>query len=213
MSALRRHWAVAVADAGSPSQPERVAAQGDALIDRWREPHRHYHDLTHLAAVLGALDVLSAPDVPPAPVRLAAWFHDAVYDGVPGADERASGALAREVTTGLGLAQDVVAEVVRLILLTAEHRVGPGDAHGGLLADADLAILAAPPADYARYASSVRTEYAHVAEADFVAGRRAVLHRLLERPSLYVTAAARSRWEAAARDNLRAELDRLASAH
>jgi predicted metal-dependent HD superfamily phosphohydrolase len=97
-------------------------------------------------------------------------------------------------------------EVVRLVRLTADHEVADGDADGAVLADADLAVLAADPERYAAYASGVRAEYAHVGDAEFAAGRSAVLRRLLERPSLYGTSSARTRWEARARHNMETEL-------
>ena len=105
---------------------------------------------------------------------------------------------------------DVVAEVVRLVLVTAEHRPDDGDLDGAALSDADLGILAAEPTRYAEYVASVRREYAHVGDDDFRAGRRAVLAALDEKPVLFHTAAAQERWEDAARANLRRELDHLA---
>ena len=51
---------------------------GAALIARYSEPHRHYHNTTHLASVLGWVERL-AGDHDLFLVRLAAWFHDAVY--------------------------------------------------------------------------------------------------------------------------------------
>jgi predicted metal-dependent HD superfamily phosphohydrolase len=75
-----------------------------------------------------------------------------------------------------------------------------------VLCDADLAILAAEPDRYAQYAAGVRREYAHVSDADFAAGRTAVLRRLLARASLYRTPSASTRWEARARHNMETEL-------
>ena len=65
----------------------------DDLLTRWQEPHRHYHDVRHLAQVLTALEELQCSDPV---VVLAAWFHDAVYEGVAGEDEEASARLAEE---------------------------------------------------------------------------------------------------------------------
>lgn len=206
---LPRKWRHAVRDAGATAGPERVAAEGGRLIGRWAEPHRHYHDLDHLTAVLDALEVLAAPGPAPAPVRLAAWFHDAVYRGVPGTDEEASAALAERVLGGLGVPPGPVAEVARLVRLTVEHRVDDDDALGALLVDADLAVLAAPPAGYLRYAAAVRREYAHLPDAEFTAGRIAVLQSLLDRPALFRTVPGRLLWDAAARVNLAEELARL----
>src|SRR5690606_31628630 len=140
-------------------------------------------------------------------VRLAAWCHDAVYDPRAGGDanERASAELAAEVLTGLGVPEDAVREVVRLVLLTTGHRVSPEDRDGALLCDADLAILASPAEDYDRYAAAIRAEYAHVPDPDFRAGRAAVLRNLLALPALFHTPHLGERGERAARDNLRRE--------
>ena len=74
----------------------------DELLERWSESHRHYHGPVHLLAVLEALDTLADPARPSRPVVLAAWFHDAVYDGVAGADEEASADLADPVARRAG---------------------------------------------------------------------------------------------------------------
>ena len=181
-----------------------ATALGADLLRRWAEPQRHYHDTEHLAEVLDALNAI-APD-PPRPVRLAVWFHDAVYEPVRDDNEERSADLAARTLAEAGLAAFEVAEVVRLVRLTATHDPEPGDAAGELVCDADLAILGSPPERYARYAAGVRREYAHVPEAKFRAARAAILRRFLDRDRIYRTEPARARWEAAARRNLSAEL-------
>ncbi|ASU57417.1 HD domain-containing protein [Nocardiopsis dassonvillei] len=190
--------------------PEAVAV-GAELLGRWNEPHRRYHTPAHLEAVLRAVDLLLLEErVRDADlVRYAVWFHDAVYEGVPGRDERESAGLAERLLplTGMGTAR--VREVVRLVGVTAAHRPGRWDADGAVLCDADLSVLAAPADEYLAYATAVRAEYRHVPDGDFRAGRTAVLRSLLEAPHLFHTPAGRARWEARARVNVLAELDRL----
>jgi predicted metal-dependent HD superfamily phosphohydrolase len=191
-----------------------VAAAGIDLLTRWREPHRRYHDLDHLAAVLDAVDLLAAEDSGPDPTdnlvvvaaRLAAWFHDAVYAGRPGHDEADSADLAAGVLTTLAVPPALVAEVERLVRLTADHDCAADDRAGALLSDADLAVLAAPRPGYLRYVAAVRAEYAHVPDPDFRAGRAVVLRHLLAADPLYRTEAGRRRWQRAARANLSDEL-------
>ena len=65
------------------------------------------------------------------------------------------------------------------MLLTAGHDPAPDDADGAVLCDADLAVLAGPPDAYVAYASAVREEYGHLSDAEFTAGRIAVLEHLL----------------------------------
>ncbi|GLH97421.1 HD domain-containing protein [Phytohabitans aurantiacus] len=190
-------WRTALRDAACTS--DAVDGAGEALLDRWREPHRRYHTLAHLATMLSIVESAAAP------VRLAVWYHDAVYDphALGDANERASAALASAELAALGLPAPLVAEVHRLVLLTATHAAEPGDGNGALLCDADLAILASPPADYDAYAAAVREEYAHVPEDAFRAGRAAVLSHLLALPTLYRL---HPEWEEPARANLAREL-------
>jgi predicted metal-dependent HD superfamily phosphohydrolase len=180
-----------------------------AVVAAWSEPHRRYHDLHHLAAVLGLVDELGAAADDPAAVALAAWYHDVVYDPRRGDNEQVSAERARAGLRGL-VPPARVEEVVRLVLLTAGHDAATGDANGAVLCDADLAVLAAPPAAYAAYASAVRAEYGHLSDEVFTAGRIAVLESLLALPALYrlpVTSA----WEPLARANLSAEIGLLRS--
>ncbi|WP_237105307.1 metal-dependent phosphohydrolase [Nonomuraea sp. MG754425] len=144
----------------------------------------------------------------PVVVRLAAWFHDAIYDGRAGWDEERSAHLALARLPGCGVPAGRVTEVARLVRLTAAHdTLGPGDRNGAVLCDADLAVLASP--GYGDYTRAIRQEYAHVPDADFAAGRSAVLRRLLATPSLYRTSRARGLWEERARANMTQELARL----
>lgn len=184
---------------------------GVELLERWNEEHRRYHTQTHLLAVLEALDELLDPadEHLREALLLAAWFHDAVYEGKAGQDERASAALAVEQLDGL-LEADTVREVERLVLLTITHDPAPGDRAGELLCDADLAVLAGSPDEYARYAAVIREEYAHVPDPDFAVGRAAVLDRLLALDPLYRTSRAAWRWTDAARQNLMGERAGLA---
>lgn len=180
----------------------------DALRVRLEQAYgdggRGYHDLLHLAEVLQHVDELMPNDDPHREtVLLAAWFHDAVYDG-KGDDEERSALLAEDA-----LPDPVAGEVARLVRLTTDHRPADDDLLGQVLCDADLAILAADPDRYASYVRGVRSEYSHVPEADFAAGRAAVLSDLLAKPTLFHTDAARSRWEQRARVNVQREIHAL----
>lgn len=176
------------------------------LLDRWGEEHRKYHGRTHLLAVLEALDLLAEPAEPPRTVLLAAWFHDAVYRGAAGQDEEDSARLAEERLAHAGLPAAETEEVARLVRLTSDHRPEPGDDDGALLCDADLSVLGGEPEPYARYVAAVREDYAHIGDADFAAGRAAVVRHLLELDQLFHSKRARDLWLDAARRNLRGEL-------
>jgi predicted metal-dependent HD superfamily phosphohydrolase len=192
-------WAALAGD--SPTSRTEWAA----LVAAWSEPHRRYHDLAHLAAVLGLVGVLSGSADDPDAVRLAAWYHDVAYDPERTDNEQVSGGRAR---AGLrGLVPDArVDEVERLVLLTAGHDPAAGDVNGAVLCDADLAVFAGPPEAYAAYASAIRAEYGHLSDEEFTAGRIAVLEHLLALPALYRTPEAARQWTDRATANLTAEL-------
>jgi predicted metal-dependent HD superfamily phosphohydrolase len=181
-----------------------------AVVAAWSEPHRRYHDLHHLAAVLGLVGELGAHATDPAAVALAAWYHDVVYDPRRDDNEQVSAERARAGLRGL-VPGPRLEEVVRLVLLTAGHDPAPDDADGAVLCDADLAVLAGPPDAYAAYASAVRAEYGHLTDEAFTAGRIAVLEHLLALPALYRLPAVAGAWEPRARANLTAELALLHS--
>lgn len=174
------------------------------LISRWCQPHRHYHGLTHLVAVLSIVDSLASTAVDADAVRLAAWYHDAVYDPTRSDNEERSAELADATLPPLGVEPARVAEVRRLVVVTKAHGYDAADANAALLCDADLSILAAPPAAYVAYANAVHAEYAHVSDAAFRAGRAEVLDALLGRERLFSPAFAAL--DEPARANMRAEL-------
>lgn len=180
---------------------------GQDLLGRYAEPHRAYHDQQHLTEMLDTIDELAGEATDPDSVRLAAWFHDAVYDpeAPAGANEESSAQLAEAELAAYGLGEDKIAEVGRLVRLTASHTATDGDSNGAVLCDADLRILAADRRRYDEYTAAVRREYAHVPDTDFRRGRAAVLEKLGD-GRIFTTKPARRRWERPARDNLDREL-------
>ena len=142
-------------------------------------------------------------------VQLAAWFHDAVYAIPAGqiSNEEASARLALRELSRVGLEQEDLNQIARLVRLTETHLPGPRDPEGELLCDADLAILASDPADYAAYVAAVREEYAQVPEEEFLAGRLTLLTELADR-EIFRTAKGRQ-LASAAQTNLAAEISAL----
>lgn len=212
--ALLTRWADLLATAREATAEAKTPSPvpyGEDLLTRWAEPQRRYHTTDHLLAVLDRVDELlphvQAPD--PAAVRLAAWFHDAVYLPDRSTNEERSARLAERALTEAAVPAPRTAETVRLVLLTRDHDPAEGDTNGEVLCDADLAVLAGSPEDYGAYAAAVREEYAFVPDDTFREGRANVLRHLLDLPHLFRTPAAHDRWEAPARHNMTTELELL----
>jgi len=188
----------------------------ERLLARHREPHRRYHTATHVMWVCRHVDRLIAdqqsvgrPVGDPDAVRVAALFHDAIYDPRSATNEADSATLVDGCLTEIGWSPDRRALVRRLVELTAGHQVDESDTAGGVLLDADLAVLGSPANEYQHYATAVRAEYAHVDDGAWRVGRARVLQQFLDRPAIFVTSAMRAEREHRARANLTAELATL----
>jgi predicted metal-dependent HD superfamily phosphohydrolase len=181
----------------------------DELLAAYAEPSRRYHDTRHLAGVLGRLDELRSAGVTfeREPVLLAAWFHDAVYDGERDAEERS--AAWAEAALPAVVDGATVAEVARLVRVTETHDPADDDRNGCALSDADMGVLALDERSYDDYADAVRAEYSHLDDGAYREGRTAFLEGLAQRDRIFRTDHARKEWEDRARHNIERELERL----
>lgn len=184
------------------------------LQTRHAEPQRHYHDWSHVEALLGHMtglaDVLHDRDA----VFLAIVFHDSIYDPHASDNERRSAELL--VASDLPFPPASLALAKRMIEATEGHAM-PGDlgreayedcAH---FLDMDLAILGAPAQRFDIYEDQIRREYAHVPDDAFRAGRARVLQRFAAREPLYFSAWGKDRFDAKARLNIARSLQALAN--
>ena len=205
-----------VAEAGGTAPADDVRRTAEDLLERWTRPERHFHNLKHLVDVLARVDELDEEAHHPELVRLAAWYHGAVFDSAErkayankgGEDEAASAVLAREQLTGLGVPEKNAQRVAALVQALVRHSPDPHDIDCAVLCDADLAMLATEPQRYKAYLHDVRAEYAHLPLEDYLRARVRILHKLLARPSLFVSPLAQP-WEEPARQNVSAELQRI----
>ncbi|GGN61041.1 hypothetical protein GCM10011579_026890 [Streptomyces albiflavescens] len=209
LDALRTRWTRALEGARAPGAGPDPVPYADNLLARWQEPQRHYHTVAHLQAVLDHIDVLEKHADDPDLVRLAAWFHDAVYFPDRSENEERSARLAERALPEAGVSEERTAEVARLVRLTVTHDPADDDRNGQALCDADLAILASSPNTYAAYTAAVRQEYAFVPNDAFREGRAAILRQLLDLPRLFRTPYGAAQWESTARYNIGAELELL----
>lgn len=161
-----------------------------------------------MLAVLDTLTALDAEYGLDPTVRLAAFFHDAVYDPTASDNEERSAELAEIELGRLGINGSAIATTLRLIRATDGHETD-GSSEVDVFLDADLAILGTEPEVYDRYASAIRQEYAHLSDDEFRSGRATVLQKFLDRPTLFFTPAGQQRFEQPARNNLARELHLL----
>lgn len=179
----------------------------NGLKARYAETHRTYHSLDHIAHMLRLLERQMGPLT--VELVLATWYHDAVYDPKRKDNETASAILAGNDLRPSGAPAAVIKRIVDLIQSTENHEPTDASLESRLFVDADLAILGESAQAYDAYAQAIRREYAWVHETDYARGREAVLRRLLQRRSIYLTERVRAERETMARANLIRELERL----
>ncbi len=144
----------------------------------------------------------------PREVALALLFHDAIYEPGQRDNEARSAALARETIPRWWPAAGIDdARVAELIGLTARHgQLTPQDvdADAALMLDCDMAILAAPPAEFDAYDQAIAEEYrGHVPAFLYRINRRRFLRGVLAQPRIFLSDWFHARCDAQARANLR----------
>ena len=185
---------------------DRFPAELTGLQGAYAEPHRAYHDWTHIEALLGQFERDREKVQKPEAMLLAVLYHDCIYDPLSKTNEPDSAARMR-VELGGRVSEQVLADAAALILATETHSLPP-DLDAGLAADCalfldmDLSILGAGREAYDRYEVAIRQEYAAVPDDAYRIGRKAVLTRFLARDRLYFTDAYRAGFEVPARANL-----------
>ncbi len=149
----------------------------------------------------------------PREVFLAVLYHDAVYEAGRHDNEARSAELSQSAIARWLSDQTLDgARVAGLIRLTARHgKLTPDDVgrDEALFLDCDMAILAAPPTRFDAYEAAIAEEYATLPRPMYLAGRRAFLEQVLDKPRIFLSPTFHTRLDAAARDNLRRTLDAL----
>lgn len=146
----------------------------------------------------------------PDEIRLAYYFHDAIYD--PGAKDSENVDRSADLAVGFmreaHLPEEMIERVKGLILAT-KHDQTPSTIDAQLIVDIDLAILGKSEKEFQEYEEKIRLEYGWVEEKAFKEGRRVVLEKFLARPSIFLTPYFINKYESQARANLKRSIIRL----
>lgn len=182
----------------------------DEVRRRLDEPHRAYHNSTHILACLKEADAHVPETVDRVPLDLAIWYHDAVYDTKAMDNEERSAALFKEHSERMGLTPEVV-QLVQACIIATKHGEPSVYTHPVLetMLDVDLSILGAEPTVFDTYDEAIRREYWWVVEDVYRFSRKRILEGFLAKPRLYRTEGFHRRYDAQARLNLKRAIDRL----
>ncbi|MCC7531468.1 MAG: type III pantothenate kinase [Candidatus Melainabacteria bacterium] len=182
----------------------------EKLESLYSERGRYYHNLKHIAKTLALLDRFSGGSASVL-LRLAAFYHDAIYDVKAKDNEERSALLAKEDLASLGLPDCLAEDVAALIVATRGHRplAGRLAKDSRLFLDADLAILASSASEYGRYAADIALEYDWMEPEAYRKGRAHVLKKFLDRKQLFYTPSVRAELQKKAVANMEREFFRL----
>src|SRR5258708_12499884 len=84
---------------------EVIDRWGADMIARYAEPHRHYHTIEHVRALLPLVSGIDA--------SLAVWFHDAIYDTARTDNEERSAELAAMALSELRVPSVPAEQIIR----------------------------------------------------------------------------------------------------
>ena len=204
----------------NPIDAETIETEWQAILASHSEPHRKYHNLRHIASMIGMIETELFDDASkdeamelPDRLRLLAFalYHDFYYETFPldlfAQNEARSAARMTEFFDKIGVIEGFTAHCADLILASKTHKLDAvSDPYGALALDYDMSILATEAKLYDDYAKGIRAEFSAFADADFYPAR---LKRFLE-PTIaggriFMTDDMHKRFNDAAIGNLRRE--------
>lgn len=188
-----------------------AASLYETIADKYSEPHRRYHTLEHIQHCLSQLDEARHLADDPDAIELALWFHDLIYDPTADDNERRSAETFDSLLGALMPAERAVH--VRRLIVDTEYPSEPGDRDGKLMVDIDLSSFALPWDQFMRDTEDIRSEYSHVPEKQFYAGKLKFLDKLLSRPRFYLTDHFHDRLESQARANIERHIREVRENH
>ncbi len=198
----RKYWMTLMSALGNPKGSEAVLKE---LLVRYSEPHRYFHNLAHIVAMLDELELVDEKD---SAIAFAIWFHDAVYDSKAKDNEEQSAKLAKDSIKMMDL-PDSLGEQVNDLIITTKHTAVPSNRAAHILVDIDLMILGKPEQEFDAYEVGIRKEYEWVPQPDFCTGRSKIIESFLNRPSIYSSELFRNKYESTARKNLKRSIKQL----
>lgn len=177
------------------------------VIDRYHEPHRHYHNWDHIQFMLRNFETI-APELLTGHGIMAIIYHDVCYDpkAAKGVNESAS-AMKFNSDFSDRYNDEFKENVSQIILGTIDH-VPTGRLDFDVVFDLDLLGLGWDKETFDRNSVDIRKEYAHVTDEQWNIGRTAFFEKMLSRGWIYRTKPF-AKFEQAARDNMQREINTI----
>ncbi|RHX78369.1 hypothetical protein EHQ05_16140 [Leptospira yasudae] len=172
------------------------------------EPHRFYHNLSHLETLHALLSEIKILPADRDCILFTMFYHDVVYDVSKNDNEEQSALLAEKRLREIGFPEQRIASCKSQILATKGHSQSE-DPDTNLFTDADLSILGQAENVYEEYYKNIRREYSIYTDDQYLLGRKKVLEYFLGLERIYKTEEFFRRFETQARKNLSGELNEI----
>jgi pantetheine-phosphate adenylyltransferase len=171
----------------------RLSALGfdPAVLNRYAEPHRVYHNTSHLLEVLQYLE--KAGDLKDDELFLTAVYHDAIYDPKKDDNEKKSAELFRNEAASSKLDKKQVENISAFIMDTVEHK--PSLPKSERFIAADLNILEQDLATQINYELRTFKEYQFVDFRKYQLERAKILSKINRDGKLDVLLAYLHQWK------------------
>lgn len=198
-------WKLLSKTEGVPPQPIRTLFYE---VERaYSEPHRHYHTLRHVHAML---ELLKSEQFLNSTLFWATLYHDYFYDPLRSDNEERSAEIAIEHLSLLNLESGQIEIISNLIKATKTHKQSSQTPEiEQAFLDADMSVLGASPEVYDLYAANVRREFEVFPDEVYIPGRVVFLEKVLSMDSIFSLPVFKTKFEDMARVNIRHEIESL----
>ena len=184
-----------------------IAKTFENLIKLYSHKNRHYHNLTHIEAMLLAAKHYKNNLEDIDSFKFAIWFHDAVYTVPSSKNEIRSAELAVKTLKKFEqLRESQLEKIKQYILDTETHKPSNQTKDSLFFLDIDMQILGTDLEIYKQYSQNIRKEYQLIPYFLYKKGRKKVLEHFLEREQIYFTPVFYQNFEQKARKNIAWEI-------
>lgn len=178
------------------------------IIEKYTEPHRSYHNLSHLYSMLMMAEEYYDFIENPILFELSIWFHDLIYDPKRNDNEEKSAERAVELLSPF-LADSFLENLKQIILSTINHTPILKNNDSKLFLDLDMSVLASDSTVYEKYTSAIRKEFSIFSDEIYIAGRKSVLGKFIEGENIFFTEFFQENFEKQAIENIQNEIASL----
>lgn len=180
----------------------------EEVIEKYTEPHRSYHNLSHIYSLLMMAEEYYDFIENPILFELSIWFHDLIYDPSRNDNEEKSAERAIELLSPF-LADSFLENLKQMILSTIKHSPILKDNDNELFLDLDMSVLASEPKIYHQYTSAIRKEFSIFSDEIYHLGRKSVLEKFIKGESIFLTPFFKENFEKQAVENIQNEIASL----